>query len=120
MAQVLIGDDAAFVRKLMREILELAGHEVVEAANGEELVARFAELEPDVCVIDVNMPVLDGFAAAAAIRELNADARLIVASVYMSPAWMAQVTELGAHFLAKPFSAQELLDQVAALDVGAS
>ncbi len=110
MAKVLIADDAAIVRKVVREMLEQGGHEVVaEAADGEEAVARFEEAKPDVAILDVNMPGIDGFAAAARIRELDPDARVIVASVHATGDRDDRAAEVGVRFLRKPFDLPVLL-----------
>ena len=64
MARILIADDAAFMRMMIKNILTQNGHEVVgEAANGEEAVARYAELRPDVMTMDITMPEKDGIEA---------------------------------------------------------
>jgi two-component system, chemotaxis family, chemotaxis protein CheY len=113
-ARVLIADDAAIVRSMMRRMLEEGGHAVVaEAANGREAVARFAEHRPDLAIVDGNMPVLDGFEAAAAIRDLDPDAMVVIASVHDTPARVQRASAVGAVFLRKPFDSAALLDSVA-------
>jgi two-component system chemotaxis response regulator CheY len=114
-ARVLIADDSAIVRLVLRDMLEKAGHEVIaEAENGEEAIVRFAESRPDVSVIDVNMPVLDGFAAADSLRQVRPNARLVLASVYVTPSRAARARAIGARLLAKPFTTEELLGEIVA------
>ena len=64
MARVLVVDDAAFMRKMVSDVLIKGGHEVVgEAGNGTEAVDRYAELRPEVTTLDITMPEKDGLAA---------------------------------------------------------
>jgi two-component system chemotaxis response regulator CheY len=114
MARVLIADDAAIIRMVIGEMLRRGGHEVAgEAETGEAAVRMYAELDPDLAIIDVNMPG-DGLTAATRIRESNAHARLIIVSVLAgSPTRMAKVAELRASYVVKPFDEEELLTAVA-------
>jgi two-component system chemotaxis response regulator CheY len=114
MARVLIADDAAYVRILIGEMLRRGGHEVAgEAETGDAAVRMFAELEPDVAILDVNMPG-DGMTAAMRIRESSAHARLIIVSVLAGSATrMATVAQLRARYIEKPFDEDELLRAIA-------
>ena len=69
--RVLVTDDEADIRAVIREYLEYGGHTVTEAANGAEAVALCRRQEFDVIVMDIMMPELDGFSACAAIRKLR-------------------------------------------------
>src|SRR5215207_6979575 len=65
MARVLVVDDAAFMRKMVSDVLVGGGHEVVgEAGDGAEAVARYRELRPEVTTLDITMPEMDGVGAA--------------------------------------------------------
>jgi two-component system chemotaxis response regulator CheY len=114
MARVLIADDAAYVRVVVGSMLAHGGHEVVgEAATSEATVELYAELDPDLAIIDVNMPG-DGMTAATRIRECNAHAKLIIVSVLpSSDSRMAAVAQLRASYIGKPFDRDELLAAVA-------
>jgi two-component system chemotaxis response regulator CheY len=113
-ARVLIADDAAIVRSVMRRMLEDGGHAVVgEAGNGAEAVALFRECSPDVAIVDGNMPVLDGFGAAVAMREADPAVRVVIASVHDTPARVQRAAHVGAAFLRKPFDSAALLAAVA-------
>jgi|GEM_PF-4509168 DNA-binding NarL/FixJ family response regulator len=85
--RVVVADDAAGMRELMRTLLSLEpDFEVVgQAGNGAEAVALVAELEPDLVVIDVSMPVLDGPAAIAQIRQLQPATKVAVLSAEQCP-----------------------------------
>ncbi len=81
--RIVIVDDVADVRRDLRLLLEIAGLEVVgEAADGREAIEKTALLNPDVVVSDLAMPVLDGYAAAAAIRAALPQCRLVALSVH--------------------------------------
>lgn len=73
MSRILVADDNNASRELIREVLELSGYEVVEAADGREAVERARESLPDLLLLDIQMPRLDGYGV---LRELRADARL--------------------------------------------
>ena len=70
MAKILIVDDSRTSRKILREVLEEAGHEIVgEAANGEEGIIMYKELKPDAVTMDITMPVMNGLDALAIIKK---------------------------------------------------
>jgi two-component system cell cycle response regulator DivK len=69
MNKILIAEDNPVNLELLREILSPLQYEVVEANNGREALARLAEAEPDLILLDINMPILDGFAAIREIRQ---------------------------------------------------
>jgi len=69
MNKILIAEDNAVNRELLRELLEMRGYAVVEACNGEEALRMIDETQPDLVLLDIGMPVLDGFAVARKIRE---------------------------------------------------
>jgi len=70
--KILVADDKASSRELVRTVLERCGYEVMEAANGAEAVALARANGPDLLLLDLHMPVLDGFGA---IGQLRAEAR---------------------------------------------
>ena len=69
MNKILIAEDNAVNRELLRELLEMRGYAVVEACDGEEALRMIDETQPDLVLLDIGMPVLDGFAVARKIRE---------------------------------------------------
>ncbi len=68
--KILVADDNPASRELIREVLEMSGYDVIEAADGEEAVRRAREGAPDLVLVDIQMPRLDGFGV---LRELRAD-----------------------------------------------
>ena len=69
MKTILVADDNAVSRELVREALEQIGYRVVEAADGREALAKALESAPDLALLDIRMPVLDGYATVRAIRD---------------------------------------------------
>ena len=116
MAKVLIVEDAPFIREMIRDILESHDHEIVgEAANGLEAIEKFKALKPDVVLMDILMPGMDGLSAIVKIMELDAKARIIVVSALVKEALRKEAMRAGAvDFVAKPFQVERLLEAVRA------
>ena len=116
--RVLVGDDVADVRELVRVTLDLAGgFEVVgEACDGAEAVRLARTLQPDLVVLDVAMPVMDGLEAIGAIREVSPHSRIAVFSVLALDQLAQEVTDRGAHLcISKGVPASTLVDALRAL-----
>jgi two-component system chemotaxis response regulator CheY len=113
-ARVLVVDDAAFMRKLLRDTLSAGGHEVVgEGKTGEEAVSLFKELRPDVVTLDITMPEKDGMAALREILGLDPGARVIMCSALGQEAKVLESIRAGARdFVVKPFQPDRVLDAV--------
>lgn len=111
-AKVLIVDDALFMRAMIRDILENSGRYAVagEAANGEEAVARYRELRPDLVTMDIVMPQMDGIEACKEIRRIDPKARVVMCSALGQEALVIESIASGAKdFIVKPFSAEKVL-----------
>ncbi len=104
MSRVLICDDSMFARHTTRRILRDAGHEVVgEAENGEDAIAKFRDLRPDLLVIDLVMPRLNGTEAIRRIVAADPDARAIVCSATGQEKLVNEALEAGARgYVVKP------------------
>jgi CheY-like chemotaxis protein len=81
MSRILIAEDNPVNRELLRELLETRGYSVTEACDGQEALRRIEESQPDILLLDLDMPVLDGFATVQRIRENPAIASLPVLAV---------------------------------------
>jgi two-component system chemotaxis response regulator CheY len=112
---MLVVDDAAFMRKVLSDALTAGGHEVVgEAADGNQAVAQYQELRPDLTTLDITMPDKDGLAALRDLIALDPDARVIICSALGQEAKVLEAIKLGAKdFVVKPFDAERLLAAVA-------
>jgi CheY-like chemotaxis protein len=81
MTKILVAEDNAVNRELLRELLETRGYTVVEACDGEEALRMIEQTQPDLLLLDIGMPVLDGFGVVCKIRENPRFASLPVVAV---------------------------------------
>src|SRR5262245_63700694 len=114
MARSLVVDDAAFMRKMVSDALTKGGHEVVgEAGNGEEAIARFQELKPELMTLDITMPEKDGLAALKEIIAIDPNAKVVMCSALAQESKVLEAVKAGAKdFIAKPFQAQRVLSAI--------
>ena len=117
MVRILIADDHAVVRAGLRALLEQ--HEgfrvVAEAANGEEAIAKAQEYHPDVAVLDIRMPGLNGFETIERLREIPeiADTPVVVLSAWATSQHTARAKALGVEwYITKPFNLDDLVNTV--------
>src|ERR1700757_423903 len=83
--RILIADDNAVFRNTLRQLLQAADHwEVVEACDGQEAVTKAVETQPDLVILDLAMPVLDGLSAAREISKLRPETPLVMCTMHMS------------------------------------
>lgn len=114
-AKVLVVDDDADIRDLVRELLERAGYQVADASNGREGLRVLYEMRPDLVLLDVNMPELDGWATLDRIRDLS-EAPVIMLTARTGELEKVRGLKAGADdYVTKPFGRQELLARVEAL-----
>ncbi|HLG76280.1 MAG TPA: response regulator transcription factor [Ktedonobacteraceae bacterium] len=112
---ILIVDDEPRIRDFVRMNLELEHYRVIEAANGVEALDQLREHLPDLVILDVMMPEMDGFETLRAIREVST-VPVIMLTVRQSEQDKIRGLDLGADdYLAKPFSPRELLSRIRAL-----
>lgn len=106
MASVLIVDDAVFMRATIKQILEANGHSVAgEASTGVEAIEKFAELKPDVVIMDITMPKMGGIDALKRIKVLDPNAKIIICSAIGQQDKIAESIQCGAQeFIVKPFA----------------
>jgi CheY-like chemotaxis protein len=115
MNRILIAEDNPVNRELLREILEADNYDVVEAGDGREALQKLEEVEPDLVLLDINMPVLDGFAAIRSIREHPRFSHLPVLAVtaYAMKEDRERILRAGFNgYLSKPIDAAALLQEV--------
>ena len=111
---ILICDDAAFMRMMIKDILTKNGYTVIgEAENGAKAVEKYAELKPDLVLMDITMPEMDGIQALKKIRELDPKASVIMCSAMGQQAMVIESIQSGAKdFIVKPFQADRVLEAV--------
>lgn len=112
--RILVVDDEAQIRRIMRTTLTGAGYEVDDAKTGEEGMVKVRDFRPDLILLDINMPGMGGLAACRAIRA-DAGIAIIMLTVRNSEADKVEALDAGADdFVAKPFSTPELLARIRA------
>jgi DNA-binding NarL/FixJ family response regulator len=119
--RVLLADDHELVRAGVRKVLENSpGFEVVgEASRGDETLAKLAALEPDVLLLDLNMPGGDGFEVLRSARDTAGGARIVVLSLHVQAEYVSRAVREGADgYLSKDLAAQELPDAIASVMAG--
>jgi len=112
--RVLIVDDAAFMRMMIKDILTKNGFEVVgEAQDGMQAVELYKELTPDLVTMDITMPEMDGISALKNIREVNPNAKVIMCSAMGQQAMVIDAIQAGAKdFIVKPFQADRVIEAI--------
>ena len=111
---ILVCDDAAFMRMMIKDILSKNGYNVVgEAENGAKAVEKYNELKPDLVLMDITMPEMDGIEALKAIKASDAGALVIMCSAMGQQAMVIESIQSGAKdFIVKPFQADRVLEAV--------
>ncbi len=111
---VLICDDAAFMRMMIKDILTKNGYTVAgEAENGAKAVEKYNETKPDLVLMDITMPEMDGIQALKKIREGDPNATVIMCSAMGQQAMVIEAIQSGAKdFIVKPFQADRVLEAV--------
>ena len=111
---ILICDDAAFMRMMIKDILTKNGYTVAgEAENGLRAVEKYAELKPDLVLMDITMPEMDGIQALKKIKSTDPSASVIMCSAMGQQAMVIESIQSGARdFIVKPFQADRVLEAV--------
>ena len=111
---ILICDDAAFMRMMIKDSLTKNGYNVVgEAENGAKGVEKYNELKPDLVLMDITMPEMDGIAALKAIKANDPGASVIMCSAMGQQAMVIESIQSGAKdFIVKPFQADRVIEAV--------
>ena len=111
---ILICDDAAFMRMMIKDILTKNGYNIAgEAENGAKAVEKYAELKPDLVLMDITMPEMDGIQALKKIRESDPNAAIIMSSAMGQQAMVIESIQSGAKdFIVKPFQADRVIEAV--------
>ncbi|MDQ0203769.1 response regulator [Pectinatus haikarae] len=112
--KVLVVDDAAFMRMMVKDILSKNGYEIVgEAENGAVALAKYQELKPDLVTMDITMPEMDGITAVKEIKKADPNAKVIMCSAMGQQAMVIEAIQAGARdFIVKPFQPDRVLEAV--------
>jgi two-component system chemotaxis response regulator CheY len=111
---ILLVDDAAFMRMMLKDILTKNGYNVVgEAENGAKAIEKFKELKPNLVIMDITMPEMDGINATKGIKSVDSNATIIMCSAMGQQAMVIESIQAGARdFIVKPFQADRVLEAV--------
>lgn len=115
--KILLVDDAAFMRKVIKDTLTKAGYtEIFEAVDGADAVAKYDEILPDLVLMDITMPNMDGLEALKAIRGKHSDASIVMCTAMGQESMVMDAVRSGAKdFIVKPFKEDRILKTVTSL-----
>jgi two-component system, chemotaxis family, chemotaxis protein CheY len=114
--KILIVDDAEFLRVRISKMLIGDGYEVTEAENGLRAVDLYREVHPDVVLMDITMPEMDGLSALKEIRSFDPKARVIMLTALGQESIVLQAIKSGARdFVVKPFERERVLSAISKL-----
>ena len=111
MGNILVVDDAIFMRMSIKQMLEANGHAMIaEAGGGREAINMYKEYKPDAVILDITMPDMNGIDALKFIKEYDPNAKVVICSAMGQQAMLAQAIQYGAKdFVVKPFEAKRLI-----------
>ncbi|GGH82198.1 two-component system chemotaxis response regulator CheY [Pullulanibacillus pueri] len=112
--RILVVDDAAFMRMMIKDILVKNGFEVVgEASNGQEAIEKYKEHQPDLVLMDITMPEVDGITSLKEIKKIDPQAKIIMCSAMGQQAMVIDAIQAGAKdFIVKPFQGDRVLEAI--------
>ncbi len=112
--RILLADDLSFMRMMQKEMLTKHGYEIVgEAADGVEAVKKYQELKPDIIVLDITMPYMNGLEAMEKILDFDSNARIIICSALGQQQLIIEAIKSGVKdFIVKPFKPERMLSSI--------
>jgi len=112
--KILLVDDAAFMRKMIKDTLSKNGYtELFEAVDGADAVEKFSEIGPDLVIMDITMPNMDGLEALKAIRAKDGSANVVMCSAMGQESMVMDAVRSGAKdIIVKPFKPDRVLKTV--------
>ncbi len=115
--KIMLVDDAAFMRMMIKDTLKKNGfEEIIEAANGQEAVNAYNEHHPDLVIMDITMPVMDGLQALQKIKSTDPSAVIVMCSAMGQENMVLDALKLGAQdFIVKPFKPDRIMKTVGTL-----
>lgn len=112
--KVLVVDDLEFMRRVICDILQKEGYDIIgESTNGVEAVKDYRELNPDLVLLDITMPIMNGLTALKKIKNYDPHAKVIMCSSLGQQKYIIKAIQLGAKdFIVKPFSPERIISAV--------
>lgn len=116
MTKILVVDDAEFLRVRLNKILDTEGYEVFQAENGAKAVSTYKEKHPDVVLMDVTMPEMDGLTALKEIVSFDAQAKVVMLTALGQESVVLEAVKSGARdFIVKPFEHDRVMKAISKL-----
>ncbi|MHB8172411.1 MAG: response regulator [Thermincolia bacterium] len=113
MAKILLVDDAAFMRMRCAKLLTDNGYEVDEASNGQEGVDKYMSTKPDLVLMDITMPIMDGIQAVEEIKKRDPEAKVVMCSALGQQTMVMAAIKAGAKdFIIKPYQPEKILEAI--------
>ncbi|PKM46293.1 MAG: two-component system response regulator [Firmicutes bacterium HGW-Firmicutes-8] len=113
MPKVLLVDDAAFMRMRCAKLLTENGYSVDEAENGQDAVEKYQKIKPDLVLMDITMPVMDGLTAVAEIKKIDPEAKIVMCSALGQQNTVMSAIKAGAKdFIIKPYQPEKILSTI--------
>jgi two-component system chemotaxis response regulator CheY len=114
MSKILLVDDASFMRMMIKDALTKNGYsDLYEASDGVEAVSKYSEIKPDLVIMDITMPNMDGLEALKAIKKIDPKANVVMCSAMGQEAMVIDAIKSGARdFIVKPFKPERILKTV--------
>lgn len=111
--KILVTDDALFMRHTLKALLTSNDFEVFEACNGEEAVKQYAAVQPDLVLMDITMPVMNGLDSLRALKKQDPNAKVVMCSAMGQKSMVIEAIQSGARdFVVKPFQTEQVLECV--------
>jgi len=112
-AKILTVDDAIYMRTMLKRILDSQGYDICEAGDGEAGVAMYGSEKPDLVLMDITMPGMDGIAATKKIVESDPAAKVVICSALGQQAMVLEAVKAGAsEYVVKPFEPEQVIEVV--------
>jgi two-component system chemotaxis response regulator CheY len=116
MAKILVVDDAEFLRVRISKMLQGDGHEIAEAENGVRAVAVYKDVKPDLVLMDITMPEMDGLTALKEIRGYDPKAKVVMLTALGQESVVLEAIKSGARdFVVKPFERERVMNAISKL-----